>query len=152
MWYQDPEPWPVILTVCNLWKGVGYASVIYLATIIGIDRELYEATALDGASKLQQIRYVTLPALKPLMIILTVLALGGIFRSDFGLFYQVPRGSGPLFPVTGVLDTYIYIGLKTMGEIGMSTAAGLYQSVIGFLLILGANWVVRRIDSSNAVF
>jgi len=151
-WYQTPEAWPFILVLCNLWKSIGYASVVYLAAIVGIDKELYEAAALDGAGRGRQITAITLPSLKPMMIILTVLALGGIFRSDFGLFYQVPRNSGPLFPVTGVLDTYIYNGLKHMGEIGMSTAAGLYQSVVGLVLILAANAVVRRVDSSNAVF
>ena len=107
---------------------------------------------IDGASKWQQIRNITLPMLKPLMTILTLLAIGRIFYADFGLFYQVPRDSGALYSVTNVIDTYVYRGLKATGEIGMSTAAGLYQSVIGFTLVILSNWVVRKWDKDNALF
>ncbi|MEK3881712.1 ABC transporter permease subunit [Paenibacillus sp. PL2-23] len=151
-WYTDPTWWPVIIVVVFLWKAVGYNSVVYLAAIMGIDRSLYEAAMIDGANKWQQIRNVTLPMLKPLIIILTLLAIGKIFYADFGLFYQVPRDSGPLYSVTNVIDTYVYRGLKATGEIGMSTAAGLYQSLIGFILVITSNYIVRRYDKDNALF
>ncbi|KAG2969370.1 hypothetical protein PC120_g26716 [Phytophthora cactorum] len=107
---------------------------------------------IDGATKWKQIRYITLPLLRPLMIILTILAIGGIFRSDFGLFYQVPRDSGALYPVTNVIDTFVYRGLTIMGDTGMSTATGLYQSVVGLILVLLANYAVRKIEKDYAVF
>lgn len=151
-WYSDPTWWPVILVVVFLWKSVGYNSVIYLAAIMGIDRSLYEAAMIDGANKWQQIRNITIPMLKPLIIILTLLAIGKIFYADFGLFYQVPRDSGTLYSVTNVIDTYVYRGLKATGEIGMSTAAGMYQSLVGFILVLTSNYLVRRFDKDNALF
>ncbi|QGQ99740.1 sugar ABC transporter permease [Paenibacillus psychroresistens] len=151
-WYSDPTYWPLILILVYLWKSVGYSSVIYLAAIMGIDKSLYEAAMIDGASKWQRIWSITLPNLKPLMTILTLLAIGRIFYADFGLFYQVPRNSGTLFPVTNVIDTYVYRGLKSTGEIGMSTAAGLYQSLIGFVLVMVSNYVVRRFNKDNALF
>jgi len=151
-WYSDPTYWPYILIFVYLWKSIGYSSVVYLASILGIDRSLYEAAMIDGASKLQQVRNITLPLLKPIIIIMTLLAVGKIFYADFGLFYNVPRDSGTLYSVTNVIDTYVYRGLKTTGEIGMSTAAGLYQSVVGFVLVMVSNYVVRRIDKDSALF
>lgn len=151
-WYNDKTYWPLILILVNLWKSVGYSSVVYLASIMGIDKSLYEAAMIDGASKWQQIVNITLPMLKPLMTILTLLAIGRIFYADFGLFYQVPRDSGTLYSVTNVIDTYVYRGLKTTGEIGMSTAAGLYQSVVGFILVMVSNYIVRKFDKENALF
>ncbi|GMX67202.1 sugar ABC transporter permease [Paenibacillus elgii] len=151
-WYAEPAYWPYILVLVNLWKGVGYSSVVYLAAIIGIDKSYYEAAMIDGAGKWQQIWSITLPFIRPMIIILTVLAIGGIFRADFGLFYQVPRNTGALFPVTNVIDTYVYRGLKVTGNIGMSTAAGLYQSVVGLVLVLVTNAVVKRINKENALF
>jgi len=151
-WYSDPTFWPIIIVVVFLWKSVGYNSVIYLAAIMGIDKSLYEAAMIDGANKWQQIRHITVPMLKPLMTILTLLAIGRIFYADFGLFYQVPRDSGTLYSVTNVIDTYVYRGLKTTGEIGMSTAAGLYQSFVGFVLVITSNWVVRKFNKDNALF
>lgn len=151
-WYNDPKYWPYILVFVYLWKSIGYSSVVYLASIMGIDRSLYEAAMIDGASKLQQVRSITLPLLKPIIIIMTLLAVGRIFYADFGLFYQVPRDSGTLYSVTNVIDTYVYRGLKTTGEIGMSTAAGLYQSVVGFVLVMISNYVVRKVDKDSALF
>ncbi|MBB6730569.1 ABC transporter permease [Cohnella zeiphila] len=151
-WYSDPTYWPYILVLVYLWKSVGYSSVVYLASIMGIDRSLYEAAMIDGASKWQQIRSITLPLLKPIIIIMTLLAVGKIFYADFGLFYEVPRDSGTLYSVTNVIDTYVYRGLKTTGEIGMSTAAGLYQSVVGFALVMISNFVVRKMDKDSALF
>ncbi|GBF77294.1 sugar ABC transporter permease [Paenibacillus sp. 598K] len=151
-WYNDPTYWPLILVLVNVWKGVGYSSVVYLAAIMGIDKSLYEAAMIDGANKWQQIRRITIPMLVPLMTILTLLAIGKIFYADFGLFYQVPRDSGTLYSVTNVIDTYVYRGLKLTGEIGMSTAAGLYQSVVGFVLVITSNYVVRKFNKDNALF
>lgn len=151
-WYSDPTYWPLILIVVSMWKGIGYNSVVYLAAIMGIDRSLYEAAMIDGASKWQQVRNITIPLLTPLMIILTLLAVGQIFYADFGLFYQIPRDSGTLYSVTNVIDTYVYRGLKVTGEIGMSTAAGMYQSLVGFILVLTSNYIVRRINKDNALF
>jgi len=151
-WYNDKTYWPIIIVLVFLWKSVGYNSVIYLAGIMGIDRSLYEAAMIDGANKWQQMRKITIPMLMPLIIILTLLAIGKVFYADFGLFFQVPRDSGPLYSVTNVIDTYVYRGLKVTGEIGMSAAAGLYQSVVGFILVITSNWIVRRIDKDKALF
>ncbi|CAH1201466.1 MULTISPECIES: ABC transporter permease [Paenibacillus] len=151
-WYSETKYWPYILILVALWKTVGYNSIVYLASILGIDRSLYEAAMIDGASKWQQIRNITIPMLSPIIIIMTLLAVGRIFYADFGLFYQVPRDSGTLYAVTNVIDTYVYRGLKVSGEIGMSTAAGLYQSVVGFVLVIISNYVVRRIDKDSSLF
>lgn len=151
-WYSEPKYWPLIIVFVGIWKSVGYNSVIYLAAITGIDKSYYEAAVIDGATKWKQIRFITIPLLKPLMIILTILAIGGIFRSDFGLFYQLPKDSGALYPVTNVIDTFVYRGLINMGDIGMSTAAGLYQSLVGLVLILVANTIVRKIEKDHAIF
>ncbi|WP_274648650.1 ABC transporter permease [Paenibacillus humicola] len=151
-WYSEPKYWPYILVLVSLWKGVGYNSVVYLASIMGIDKSLYEAAMIDGANKWQQIRRITIPLLTPLITILTLLAIGRIFYADFGLFYQVPRDSGTLYSVTNVIDTYVYRGLKVNGEIGMSTAAGLYQSFVGFVLVITSNYIVRRFNKDNALF
>nr|WP_239256400.1 sugar ABC transporter permease [Listeria ilorinensis] len=151
-WYTDPQYWPYILIGMNIWKGLGYGSIVYLAAIAGIDRTYYEAAMIDGASKWQQIRHVTIPALTPLMVILTILNIGKIFNSDFGLFYQLPRNSGPLYPVTDVIDTYVYRGLTSLGDISMSAAAGFYQSIVGFILVLLTNYIVKKIDPEYALF
>lgn len=151
-WYAEPKYWPLILVIVNFWKVIGYNSVVYLAAIMGIDKSLYEAAMIDGANKWQQIRNITVPMLAPLMTILTLLAIGKIFYADFGLFYQVPRDSGTLYSVTNVIDTYVYRGLKATGEIGMSTAAGLYQSLVGFVLVISSNYIVRRFNRDNALF
>lgn len=136
----------------QVWKTMGYSMVVYLASITGIDSTLYEAATLDGATKWQQTKYITIPSLKPIIVMMFILNIGRIFYSDFGLFYQVPRNSGLLFPTTNVIDTYVYRGLMETGNIGMSAAAGFYQSVIGFALVLIANGIVRKCSSENALF
>ncbi|GIP50493.1 putative multiple-sugar transport system permease YteP [compost metagenome] len=151
-WYATPEYWPYILIITNLWKSIGYTSVVYLAAITGFDRSLYEAAMIDGAGKWRQIRSITIPLLKPLIIIMTLLAIGRIFYADFGLFYNVPRNSGALYPVTNVIDTYVYRGLNATGEMGMATAAGFYQSIIGFILVITSNYTVRKLDKDSALF
>lgn len=151
-WYTYTGAWPFILVIVNLWKNMGYQSIVYMASISGIDKSIYEAAAIDGATKMQQIRKVTLPMLKPTVITLTLMSIGRIFYSDFGLFYQVPQNSGALFNVTQTIDTYVYRGLMELNDVGMSAAAGLYQSFVGFILVLIANAVVRKVDSDNALF
>ncbi|WEK56283.1 MAG: ABC transporter permease subunit [Candidatus Cohnella colombiensis] len=151
-WYSEKKYWPYFLVLISLWKAIGYNSVVYLAAIMGMDKSLYEAAMIDGANKWQQIKNITIPLLTPLMTIMTLLAIGRIFYADFGLFYQVPRDSGTLYSVTNVIDTYVYRGLKMTGEIGMSTAAGLYQSVVGFVLVITSNYIVRKFNKDNALF
>ncbi|MGY3747025.1 ABC transporter permease [Vagococcus salmoninarum] len=151
-WYNEPKFWPLILIILGVWKGVGYNSIIYFAAIMGIDPSYYEAAMVDGASKWQQIKNVTLPQLIPLITILSILAVGNIFKADFGLFYNVTRDSGALYEVTSVLDTYIYNGLANTGDIGMASAAGLYQSVVGCVLLVSTNAIVRKFDDSSALF
>lgn len=151
-WYLEPKYWPFILVITNAWKNVGYASIIYISAMAGIDTEYYEAATIDGARKWQQIKYITIPLLTPVMVIMTILAIGRIFYSDFGLFYQLPMQSGTLLPVTNVIDTYVYNSLINMGDVGMSSAAGLYQSTVGFLLVLGTNLFVRKFSPENALF
>lgn len=151
-WYTEAKYWPVILVLINTWKSVGYSCVVYLAAIVGIDTELYEAAALDGASIMQRIRFITLPLIKPIMIMLVLLSVGRIFYSDFGLFYQVPQNSGMLYSTTNVIDTYVYRGLIQLGDIGMSSAAGVYQSIVGFVLVITANMIVKRVDKDSALF
>ncbi len=151
-WYSEPKYWPVILVVINCWKGVGYGTVVYLSSILGIDQELYEAAAVDGIKEMQKIRYITIPLIKPTIITLVLLNVGRIFYSDFGLFYQVPMSSGALINATSTIDTYVYRGLITLGDVGMSSAAGFYQSIVGFVLILVANAITRKFSSENALF
>lgn len=151
-WYTDPSAWPLIIILVFLWKNMGYQSIVYMASISGIDKSLYEAAAIDGASKSKQIFSITLPLLKPTVVMLVLMAVGRIFYSDFGLFYQVPQNSGALFNVTQTIDTYVYRGLMELNSVGMSAAAGFYQSVVGFILVILANYAVRKLDSDNALF
>jgi putative aldouronate transport system permease protein len=151
-WYASPQYWPVILTLVNLWKNAGFWSIVYLAGIIAINPEYYEAASLDGATIWQKIWHITLPMLKPLIIINVLLAIGRIFYADFGLFYQVTRNSPQLYPTTDVIDTYVYRTLTALGDVGMASAAGAFQAIVGFVLVLGSNWLVRRTDPERALF
>lgn len=150
-WYNEPKYWPFLLPIINTWKNAGYTTVIYLAALAGINPEYYEAIASDGGGKWVQMRYISIPFLQPLIIILSVLAVGRIFNSDFGLFYQVPLQSGSLFPVTNVIDTYVYRALTQTNDIAMASAAGFYQSAVGFVLVLATNLVIRRINPERAL-
>ena len=150
--YHDTTYWPFILTVCDLWKYVGYSSVLYLAAITGIDTTQYEAAAVDGANKWQQIWNVTLPNIRTMIIILLIMNVGRIFNSDFGLFYNIPQNSGSLFPVTQVIDTYVYRAYANSHNVGLSSAAGLAQNLVGFICIVGANAIVRKIDPESSLF
>ena len=151
-WYTTPGPWPYILVFANLWKNVGYSTVLYLAAITGIDASQYEAAAMDGATKWQQVMYVTLPHLRTMIAILFIMNVGKIFASDFGLFYNVPMQNGALFSVTQTIDTYVYRAYIATGDPGMSSAAGLLQNVLGFVCIMTANSIVKKIDADSAMF
>lgn len=151
-WYSTPRYWPFILVFINLWKGFGYSSILYFATLIGIDGSYYEAAVIDGASTWQQIKYVTLPCLKTTIITLVIMAIGRMFYSDFGLFYQVPMNNGMLFDVTNTIDTYVYRGLLQLNDVGRSSAAGFLQSLLGFILVMGTNLVTRKVDPDSALF
>ena len=151
-WYTAKTAWPFILVIVYLWKNAGYNAIVYMAGIAGIDKEIYEAAKIDGASKLKQITAITLPLLRPTIIIMTLMAIGRVFYSDFGLFYQVPMNAGTLFSTTQTIDTYVYRGLMDQGNVGMSSAAGVYQSLVGFALVMIANFIVRKKDPENALF
>lgn len=151
-WYNEPKYWPFIIPFIGIWKNIGYDSILYFATIMGIDPTYYEAAIIDGASRWQQVKYVTIPQIRPMVSIMLILAVGNIFRADFGLFYNVPMNSGPLTSVTQVIDTYVYKGLASSGDIGMSAAAGLYQSVVGCVLLIGTNIVSKKLDPDTGLF
>lgn len=151
-WYQEKKYWPFILVLVNLWKSIGFSMVIYLSSIVGISKEYYEAAKIDGAKKWKQITNITIPLLKPTIITLFIMNIGRMFYSDFGLFYQVPRNSGALYDVTQTIDTYVYNALMRQGNISLSSAAGFYQSIVGFILVMSANAIVRKFSRESALF
>lgn len=152
LWYNEPKYWPVILVISNLWKNIGYNTIIYYTGLLGINEEYYEAAKIDGAGRLQRIRYITLPLLKTVVITMLLLSLSKIFVGNFDMFYNLTQNSAALYPTTDIIDTYVYRSLKTMGDLGMSSAAGLYQSIVGFVIVLSVNAILRRIDRENALF
>lgn len=151
-WYNVPKYWPTILTTVYLWMSFGYSSILYYSTIIGIDKSLYEAAVIDGATTWQQIRHVTLPGLKFTIITLMLLAVGRICYSDFGLFYQVPQHSGLLYSTTQTIDTFVYRALLELNDVGRSSAAGFLQSILGFIMVFTANTLVSKVDKESALF
>lgn len=151
-WYSEPKYWPFILTFVHIWKSCGYSTLVYIAGIAGIDPAFFEAARLDGATRWQQIKSITIPCLAPSMITMFMLNIGHIFNSDFGLFYQVPQDSGALYSTTQTIDTYVYRALMTTGGIGRSAAAGFFQSVVGFAMVVCANAIVRKFSKENAMF
>lgn len=151
-WYASAQYWPFILTIVHFWQSSGQSSIIYMASIGGIDKGLYESARLDGANKMQQIWNITLPMLRPMIILMTLLSIGRIFNSDFGLFYQVPLGQGLLTATTQTIDTYVYRALLELNNVGMSSAASVFQAIIGFLLVVISNAIVRKVDNENALF
>lgn len=150
-WYMEPSYWPYILIFLSVWKSMGFGMVVYLAAITSINSELYEAAFIDGGSKWQQVKYITIPHLKYMIIMMLILNMGGLIRSDFGLFYQIPRASNSLYDVTNTIDVYIYNMLKTQANPNMASAAAFLQSIISMLLVLGSNWIVRKIDKDSAI-
>lgn len=151
-WNQRADLWPAILVLFTVWKYSGYLSVVYIAAITNIDPEYFESTALDGATKLQQIWYVTLPLIKPTIVLMILLSVGRIFFADFGAIYGLVGDNSSLFSTTDVIDTYVFRALRQVGDVGMSSAAGLYQSVIGFIFVFGSNIFVRKFSKENALF
>jgi len=151
-WYQDPTPWPWILTAVKVWQGAGYLSIIYLAAITGISDDVYEAAMIDGASRARMAWRITLPLLMPTTFILLILSIGRIFYGDFGMIYGIVGDNGSLFPTTDVIDTFVFRALRDSGDFGGAAAAGLFQSVCGFLLVVAANWIARRRAPESAIF
>ncbi len=151
-WYHTAKYWPIILTIVHFWQNAGQSSIIYMASIGGIDKGLYESARLDGAGKWSQIWNITLPMLKPMIILMLLMSIGRIFNSDFGLFYQVPLGNGLLSSTTQTIDTYVYRALLELNNISMSSAASVFQAVIGFVLVLASNLLVSVVEPDNALF
>lgn len=151
-WYAMPNAWIFILPLANLWKGLGMGALLYYANLMNIDKAYFEAAAIEGANKLQVTRHITLPFLYPLITMLTLLAIGGIFTSDFGLFFQLPMNSTLLYSTTDVLDTYVYRALAKLGNIDMSSAAGLYKSVVGFVLVVICNYAVKKYNPEYSLY
>ncbi len=151
-WYSEPKVWPLLLVIVSQWKVAGMSCIMYYAALMGIDNEYYEAAEIDGANKFQMTWYISIPFLVPMMIILSILAIGNIFRADFGLFYNIPRDIGLLYSTTDVVDTYIFRALRTIGDVGMSAAVGLFQSIVGFVLIIVTNAIVKKIEPDHALF
>ena len=151
-WYASAKYWPIILTIVHFWQNAGQSSIIYMASIGGIDKSLYESARLDGAGKWKQITNITLPLLKPMIVLMLLMSVGRIFNSDFGLFYQVPLGSGLLYSTTQTIDTYVYRALLELNNISMSSAASVFQAIIGFVLVMVSNLLVTIVDPENALF
>lgn len=151
-WYAKPGAWPIILAICNAWKNVGMGSIWYYAALMGVDTELIEASRIDGATRTQVYRYIMVPLIVPIIVIRIILSIGKIFRADFGLFYQVPRDVAMLYSTTDVIDTYIYRAMRSSGDMAMSSAVGLLQSVVGFVMVVCTNAITRKINPDNALF
>ena len=151
-WYTTAKYWPLILTIVHFWQCSGQSSIIYMASIGGIDKGLYESARIDGAGKLRQIFSITLPLLKPMIILMLLMSIGKIFNSDFGLFYQVPLNSGMIIKTTQTIDTYVYRALLEMNNVGMSSAASVFQAVLGFILVMVSNTIVKLVDEDSALF
>lgn len=150
--YMEAKWWPWIMLVVNIWKGAGYNAVVYLATINGIDGSYYEAAKIDGATRWQQTKYISLPLLRPTVITMTLLAVGKIMNSDFGLFYNVTGDMPTLYATVDVIDTYIYRALRQLGDLGISSATSFFQSIVGFVLVLISNWAARKYEEGSALF
>lgn len=150
-WYMEAAYWPFIITVVHVWQTMGMNSVLYYASLMGLDESLIEAAKIDGANLRQQIRYVILPHLVPIMVITTILGIGGLFSGDFGLFYQVTKDQGLLYPSTDIINTYVYRALQS-GALEKSAAVNLFQSVVGFILVVSTNGVVKRISPEHSMF
>lgn len=152
LWYNEPKYWTLILVLSSLWKDIGYFTIIYYTGLLGISEEYYEAARIDGASGLQLVRYISLPMLKPVIITLVLLQVSKIFFGNFDMIYNLTLNSTALYPTTDIIDTYVYRSLKTMGDLGMSSAAGLYQSLVGLVIVVTVNGIIRKLDRENALF
>lgn len=152
MFYKDPKIWPALLTFLNIWQGAGFSSIVYLAAITGIDQEIYEAARIDGATKIQCIRFITLPLLRATAVLLLIMSVGKIFNGNFGMIYALVGSNTLLYPTTDIIDTYVYRQLMELGDLGMSSAVGLYQSVLGFIMVNIANRITRKLSPESAIF
>ena len=152
MWYNEPKYWPLILNIANIWKLTGYGSIIYYAVIMGINKEYYEAGKIDGANRWQQITNITIPSIMPVTSMLFLLGVGRIFYADFGMFYNLIRENGPLFSTADVMDTYVFRALRVTGDMGIASAAGLFQSIVGFITVVLSNFAVRKYDRDYSLF
>lgn len=150
--YSDPRPWPALLVFLKIWQGAGYGAIVYIATITGIDPGIYEAANIDGATRMQKILHITVPILKPTIILMTLFSVGRIFYGDFGMIYGLIQDNSLLFPTTDVIDTCVYRMLRGLGNYGMATAAGMIQSVCGFVFVYAANTIARRYEPDSAIF
>lgn len=150
--YQMPNAWPFIIVLVNLWKGTGYGTVVYFAAITGMDSSMMEAAQIDGANGFQRIRYITLPTLKPTVVILFLFAIGGILKGNFGLFYNLVGNNSMLFQTTDIIETYVYRSMMNSFNFSQSSAVGLFQSVVGFFIVIGANAFVKHLDPDYALF
>lgn len=152
LWYNDAKYWPYIIVIVNIWKGMGYGALVYYAALLATDESLYEAARVDGAGKLKQIWYISIPSIRPMISMMLILNIGSMLSSDFGLFYNVPLNSALLYRTTDVLSTYTYRALINLGDVGMSSAASFYQSVVGFFLVLLANKLVKKVSPEDSLF
>ena len=150
-WYSEPKYWPAILTIFNIWKNVGMASILYYAALLGIDSSLFEAAQIDGASRFKQIMKISVPSVLPIFCLMLIINVGSIMAGDFGLFYQVPMNSGALYPTTDVIATFVYRGLQS-SNISLSAAVGLFQNVVGVVLLVATNLIVKKINPDYALY
>ncbi|WP_397376210.1 ABC transporter permease [Paenibacillus sp. sptzw28] len=150
--YSEPGYWPVILVMIRIWQAAGFGSIIYLATISGINPDIYESASIDGATRWSKIRFITLPLLKPTIILMLLLAMGGIFYGDFGMIYALVGRNPVLYPTTDVIDTYVFRALMDLGDMSMAAAVGVFQSVVGFIFVVGANQLARKFSPDSALF
>ena len=151
-WYSDPKYWPFILTIVEVWKTVGMSSIMYYAAMMGIDETLFEAARIDGATRWQEIRYIMIPELGSIICTMLILGMGTLISGDFGLFYQVPMNLGILYPTTDIINTYTFRGLMSATNWGMTSAVGLFQSVVSLILIVGSNLIIKKIEPENSMF
>lgn len=151
--YSNPAAWPVIIVLVNLWQTTGYGSIVYFAAIMGIDPTIYEAAEIDGANAIQRIKFVILPSLKPTVVVLILFSIGGILKGNFGLFYNLVGNGNPILqPTTDIIETFVYRSLMNQFNFSSSAAAGLYQSAVGLVIVLAANWAVKKIEPEYALF
>jgi putative aldouronate transport system permease protein len=151
-WYLEPKFWPFILVISHIWKNVGYLTLIFYTGLMGVDKTYFEAAEMDGASKFQIMRKISIPLITSLIVLMVLLNIGRIFYSDFGMFYFMTMNSGALYPTTDVIDTYVFRALRTSGDIGMASAVGLYQSLVGFVMVMFSNYIVKKVNEENAIF
>jgi len=151
-WYNEPKYWPFILILTNLWKTAGWGSILYYASLMAISKEYYEAAKIDGATKMQMTRFISIPFLYPMITLMLILGVGGMIRGDFGLFYNITRNTPKLYEVSDIIDTYVFRAIIFRNDVGMASASGFYQSIVGFILIMISNTIIRKVSPENSLF